>query len=258
MRRRPNEGRASYNARTVAKLEQWIKNCSFKPIHICILERVFASAWREKDTSALAADIRRDRDARWWATISALPQSERSHEQVMHRRSGPPEDADRLFVMSWGEDWRRRLEATPTKQDWLQGRGAFVKQTCRDVGLRHGQIDATGRVDETDELNGRSKYDGRHTDDLQLPTPLRRDELWDKNMDTMQLEFVVDNQLVAALANMEARCTNDFYRPVVLRIRSRIRRLMQHSFACKAVFLQPVDWRPREFNKAATWWQTMY
>ena len=86
---------------------------------------------------------------------------------------------------------------------------------------------------------------------MELPITLNRDELWAADAATMQLEFVVDNELLARLANLEARCANESYKPVVQRIRSRIRKLMSHFFSYKAGFLQLVDWRPREFNEAA-------
>ena len=67
----------------------------------------------------------------------------------------------------------------------------------------------------------------------------------------MQLEFVVDNQIVAGLANIEVHCTQKQYEAAVQRTRYRIMKLMTSTFDYKAGFLQPADWRPREFNSAA-------
>ena len=95
------------------------------------------------------------------------------------------------------------------------------------------------------------KYDGRDVCDIALSKPLKRDEIWTQACPNVQLEFVVDNQIVAGLANIVVHCTQKHYEPVVQRARYRIMNLIASTFDYKAGFLQPVDWRPREFNGAA-------
>lgn len=96
-----------------------------------------------------------------------------------------------------------------------------------------------------------SKYEGRDVCDILLPRSLKRDELWNMSNTSIELEFVVDNQLVAGLTNLEVTRTHCFYLPIVRRVRQRIVGLLKRTFDYKAGILQPVDWRPREFNSAA-------
>ena len=62
----------AYNKRTVAKLDRWYKYCSFKPIHIVVLENVYNGLWREKGYRRTAAAIRRERDAAWWERMRGI------------------------------------------------------------------------------------------------------------------------------------------------------------------------------------------
>ena len=71
-----------------------------------------------------------------------------------------------------------------------------------------------------------------------------------KDLSRPQLEFVVDNQSLAEIANGVGRITNEHYRMPLSRIQYRLRHLYR-TFEYKARFLDPVDWRAREFNMAA-------
>ena len=71
------------------------------------------------------------------------------------------------------------------------------------------------------------------------------------DLERIQLEFVVDNETLAHVSNGVCSVTNEYYRPPLDRIRTRLRFLYQSSFEYKAQFLDPIDWRPREFNTAA-------
>ena len=82
---------------------------------------------------------------------------------------------------------------------------------------------------------------------LQEPKKLLRDTLWSSDI-AGELEFVVDNQSVASLANIESRVSNEFYRPVIERVREGLRVAYSGAFRYKAGHLSPADWRPREFN----------
>ena len=86
---------------------------------------------------------------------------------------------------------------------------------------------------------------------MPMPKQLNRDTLWTKGLPRPQLEFVVDNQAVAEIANGTGRITNDRYKAPLSRIQTRLRELYSRRFEYKAGFLDPVDWRPREFNSAA-------
>ena len=67
---------------------------------------------------------------------------------------------------------------------------------------------------------------------LQEPRQLLRDTLWSSDY-AGELEFVVDNQAVAALANIESRIANDFYRPAIERIRLGLHALFTGRFCYK-------------------------
>ena len=54
---------------------------------------------------------------------------------------------------------------------------------------------------------------------LQSPLRLRRDRLWITS-GISQLEFIVDNQTVASLANIETKIANEFYRPMHMAIKA--------------------------------------
>ena len=62
---------------------------------------------------------------------------------------------------------------------------------------------------------------------------------------------MVDNLALAEIANGTVRITNDNYMAPLSRIRTRLKDDFQRSFEYKAGFLEPVDWRSREYNKAA-------
>ena len=88
-------------------------------------------------------------------------------------------------------------------------------------------------------------------DSLTVPRLLERDKIWSRALPRLQLEIVVDNQTLADVANGISGVTNDFYKQPFDRIRGRLLRLYEFEFDYKASFLEPVDWRPREYNTAA-------
>ena len=61
----------------------------------------------------------------------------------------------------------------------------------------------------------------------------------------------MDNQCLACIANGTTGINNNFYNALLDRIRAHIADLYRTAFNYKAGFLDPVEWRPREFNKAA-------
>eukprot|EP00973_Karenia_brevis_P040678 5628830-Karenia_brevis.AAC.1 len=81
---------------------------------------------------------------------------------------------------------------------------------------------------------------------------MRRDEAFQHyGHHKCQVEFVVDNQTVAGLANATLAAKNPFYQPCVRRIRGRLAKLYMKHCQYKAGFYDPVDWRPREWNIGA-------
>ena len=80
---------------------------------------------------------------------------------------------------------------------------------------------------------------------------LARDEIWSMHCICLQVEFIVDNKTVGSIANGISKITNPHYQAPLDRIRGRLLQLFRDTFEYKACFLDPVDWRPREFNTAA-------
>ena len=86
---------------------------------------------------------------------------------------------------------------------------------------------------------------------LPVPLEMTRDNLWTKGLSRLQLEFVVDNESLANVSNGIASVANEFYRAPLDRIRTRLLHMFRDCYEYKASFLDPVDWKPREFNRAA-------
>jgi hypothetical protein len=236
----------AYYIRTARRLDDWFKHCRIKQIHITILERMFSFAWRERTSASIASMIRQDRDQAWWAGIYDLPLQIRQDSGLVHARQGQQEHYDAVFVAVWGMHWRSRLTSLTDKQQWLAMRYDFVKEACTTWALPMPFEEKHGPQHTED---GAKKYEGRDMAQVVLPCMLSRDSLWKEGIP--QLEFVVDNQTLADLANLRVRITNEHYRPVVNRIRTNLRFAFTSGFVHKAGCLDPVDWRPREFNTAA-------
>ena len=71
------------------------------------------------------------------------------------------------------------------------------------------------------------------------PRRMRRDEWFGPG----ELEFVLDNQTVAKLINVELRISNPFYAPAIHRLREKMERLYTVSFEFKAKMCNHCDWR---------------
>ena len=128
----------------------------------------------------------------------------------------------------------------------------FVQDACKawSLPLPCGSASALagdGKVKESDS----GKYPGCSITDLEMPRALVRDNLWNKHVGKTQLEFVVDSKTLADIANIYVPIDNAFYRPPLERIRRSLRFAYSSCFAYKGHFLDPVDWRAREFNTAA-------
>eukprot|EP00973_Karenia_brevis_P007195 975952-Karenia_brevis.AAC.1 len=73
-----------------------------------------------------------------------------------------------------------------------------------------------------------------------LPPTMRRDEAFQHGANSScQVEFVVDNQSVAGLANATLAATNPFYKPCIRRIRERLATSYMKHCQYKAGFFDP-------------------
>ena len=82
-----------------------------------------------------------------------------------------------------------------------------------------------------------------------MPTPaaLQRDRLFEWDAQGLQLEFVVDNLAVCGLANGTLTARNSQNEETIARIRKSVS-LLYTTCSYKGGFLDPVDWRAREWN----------
>ena len=80
---------------------------------------------------------------------------------------------------------------------------------------------------------------------------LKRDDLWLPAARRPQPEFVVDNETIANLLNLEARVENEFYEPTIARMRQNTFTAFSEYYEYKGGYLSCHDWRPGEFNKQA-------
>jgi len=83
-----------------------------------------------------------------------------------------------------------------------------------------------------------------------MPDQTHSDALFNYPCERIQVEFVVDNLSVAGLANSTVAIINQAYGPIVIRIR-RLLSSLYRICNYKASFMDPVEWRAREWNKGA-------
>ena len=249
----PAESRMQYNQRTARKLERWYNHCCFKPIHIVILERYHAYMWHERDYGAPAGKIRRERDAQWWETAKALTNSrKRKHEDMTHARGGHHTHVDELMVQATGLDWRSTFDSCATRSDWDRTRMDFVIRACAALGLPPPPASYTRAARNPNEATANDATESYRLEDVPLPLELNRDRLFfNHGAGSVGLEFAVDSQCVAGLANATLAVHNPMYDPCVRRIRNGLAKLYTTGWSYKADYMDPVDWRPREWNAGA-------
>ena len=102
-----------------------------------ILERMYASLLRERGYGALAAAVRRERDAAWWEVARGTSAQKRKREadDLVHARPGGQPPVDDIYVRIWGVRWRDEFAAHVAKYSKLEGQHIFVVRACRSLGL---------------------------------------------------------------------------------------------------------------------------
>ena len=69
-RRRPEQGRLEFKQTTSRKMEVWMTNLGYTPMHQIIVEGVHAHASKQKDKQKLASQVRTERTARMWQAVA--------------------------------------------------------------------------------------------------------------------------------------------------------------------------------------------
>ena len=250
MKPKPGEGRMLYFTRTAARLQQWMSYCKYKQIHVAILGRVFMQVWHERTVASQLAAIRCDRDLDIWEGVKDLPGSKRKREDgILHARSGPQgPQFSTLFATVWDIHWRQRLDQCADLGEWRSMKRGFVCDVCKVLNLPEPFEGYFTHVENMTVERVPTAASQRVMPSLRR---LKRDGLWLAMAARPQLEFVVDNETVSDLMNLEARVANEFYAPMVARMRENTFTDFAQHFEYKAGFLPSHEWRPREFNKQA-------
>ena len=135
-RRRNDESRMFFNKRCADKLQRWFAIYSYKPMHTCILERVYRQVWHERTTASEIRAVRVDRGHLFWGAIKDVSYKKRQrHGAAMHSRAGPHGSFDGLFFKAWGAFWRDRLHECTQERACSDGCEEFVKEACLQLGL---------------------------------------------------------------------------------------------------------------------------
>ena len=255
MRRAPGEGQMKYNKRTLQKLERWYNVCRFKPIHIIILERFYSEFLRSGSYGHAADMVRQERDAAWWVLMRGHSTTKRKRQapDLVHTRRGDHSSPDDWMVEVWGLHWRAKLADHLKQYDVVAGRKTFVVEACSALQLPKPQnFYLTAVSDGVVDDRGEEDPCPAGLSALPLPEPLGRDALFiSHSSDRCQVEFCVDNLTVAGLANGTMAITNAKYEQRVHNIWRNLTNLFLHHVDYKANRLDPVDWRPREWNTGA-------
>jgi hypothetical protein len=237
-----------YFNRTVVRLDQWMGHCKYKQIHVAILERVFAQVWHERTVATQLAAIRTDRDLDVWEGVKDIAGAKRKREDgIVHSKTGPQLQFSTLFAAVWGIHWRQYLTSCDSIAQWRSMKRSFVIQACECFKLPR-PYEGYSKDSEVVQQDRAMKNTGRDMPELRR---LQRDEHWMNNSERPQLEFIVDNETVANLMNLEAKVENEYYEPMVSRMRLNIYEVFMNYFEYKGGFFGCHDWRPREYNSQA-------
>ena len=225
----------SYNKRVSLKLKTWMTYCCYKPIITIVLERMYNQLWHEKTVASELSLIRTDRGEMMWRSVKSIDLRKcKKQDCCIHARTGPHTRFDSLFCKVWGIDWRSRLDRCTSELKWKRGCKDFVAAVCDTLKLGEPYPGRTYTPPESLEQRT-SKLAAAS---CELPRMMNRDSLW-LSTGPPQLELFVDNQTVAGLLNAEQAVTNEFYLPIVSRIRLTCFDLYNNFFAHKAGFFPP-------------------
>ena len=126
---------------------------------------------------------------------------------------------------------------------------AFVLEACEKLRLPKLHVGYALDSCKTDETRGESTIEDYHQ--LPMTRNLKRDNMWVARSAKPQLEFVVDNQPMAQLMNLDIWVNNPLYEVDIANVRQNLSSLYTGPFDYRGGFLNCFDWRPREYNRQA-------
>ena len=161
----------------------------------------------------------------------------------MHAQRGLRRQFEYIFIEFYGPQWRNH-KCEMTKQEWRSTRDDFV-----DFALAKWAFG-------TDRSEGRPAQAPRAVpskaivpDIISLPPLHELDAVWATGC--KQVEFVVDNQLLADIMAGQAQCNNERCDNLVKLAMNDVFDIFDTGFTSRGGYRSLVTWRPREYNSLA-------
>ena len=244
-----------FNHRTARIIDSWRAEIGSAHLIHKVLHAVFKAAQTErcppgKVGSAILAKIREFRDSLWWEVVKQEPYRKRRRLGLSQWKPGQTHNFEDIMVSFVGVDWRTRRDGC-SKAVWRELSLAYIDTICEEWGFpldprprptsQFRTIPATSQPFSATPVDVQADFvELRHQDD----------EVW--LTDRPRFRCIVDNQTLAGIINGEACLDDDRCRPVIRSISQRILHLVEHHQLLPfRNWANPVQWRPREYNKRA-------
>ena len=253
LRRRPGEGNFLYHTRTASTIDGWRAKLAIPHIIHRVLNTVFKGAWAEGHPSGaaclnLTGQARSFRDSSWWVLIRSEPYKRRKLEGLTQWKPGVVPSFDDIFVNVLGPDWRRTRDAGD-KSAWLKLTHESTELLCDRWQLpgnpRARPTSLPRRVATRDRTAANLEYSKGHSE-----REHSHDDRWVD--DRSRFLCVVDNQTLAAVVTGKVALQNAGCKAVIKGIVDSLAHLCNHhGLRPPRDHDDPVEWRPREYNKRA-------
>ena len=251
MRWQPGDGPMDYNMRTAAVISKWCERAGVQLLYSRVVEAVYQAAWRDHvftiDSAEAPLKVARDyRNEEWWQTYCQITsQNMRKKLGACHRQAGAQKRAwEHIFVAAWGIHWRSRREVAQTLSEWMKNFSGFITLVCKSWGLPLPWSSAVNG--ETPLCTVKLQT---HPDDIPTQECNPRAQVWDSH--TGRLWIQTDNKLLADAFNGKSCCDPLFLRPVCIRIRRSLCRLLEGGWRPRQNISPFIEWDGRKFNSLA-------
>ena len=237
---RPEEGPAAYGIRTALVVRETFKRTGIFALHYRIIRSALKSA---AGATGIAASDRAERDMLWRAASCWEPHRRRKVENNLQARPGRRVAWDDWLFNIFGPSWQEKVRKEVQTRSGMK---QLVNDTCKRFGLPEIPPKLglhTCDADHVPEPMGFSEHSPINS--LPLPKLHSRDNNF--LSDVVQVEFVVDNRLLADVCEGKASGEARFYADML----ARIERLMLQGCIPPMFVLPLVSWRPRAYNTLA-------
>ena len=240
-----DEGVAGYRIRVSAIVADMFRRTSALRAH----ERIIACVFREAcDDTRSAWAVRSDRDETWRTVIKSDSAKRRRQGDAMQARTGRRIDFESPFVSVAGPVWRPDLILMPLAS-FKHRRNNFIRRLCTTWGLPCTLSDSAAPGFQVEPTPGKvelriSPMTPIH--EFTLPDLLGRDSYWCPDFN--QLEFVTDNETLAAILNGSSLVQSNEHEQILRSCVNCLERLFADHFVPRYWVSPPVLWRPRRHN----------